>query len=76
MNSDELAEVQKRLRRAYELARLRRALLAFAPILVLVAGATMIGGRYAVAMPTGFLLFVGGVLAVLVLFAAIGYWLS
>lgn len=63
MNPEELADVQKRLRRAYELARLRRALLAFAPILVLVAGATVIGGRYAVAMPTGVLLFVGGVFA-------------
>ena len=63
MNPDELAKVQRRVRRAYELARLRRALWSFAPILVVVVGATLIGGRYAVAMPTGVLLFAGGVLA-------------
>jgi hypothetical protein len=63
MNPEELEAVQKRLRRAYELSRLRRALLGFAPILVLVGAAAVIGGRYNVAMPAGLLLFAGGVLA-------------
>ncbi len=55
--------VRKRVRRAYELARLRRALVGFAPILVLVAFATIVGGRYLIAIPAGALLFTGGVLA-------------
>jgi hypothetical protein len=63
MNPDDLQAVQERLRRAYELDRLRRALLGFAPILVLVAAAAIVGGRYRIAMPAGALLFAGGVLA-------------
>lgn len=63
MKPNDLAEVEKRVRRAYEVARLRRALFGFAPILIVVVGATLIGGRYAMAMPVGLLLFAGGVLA-------------
>jgi len=63
MKPNELDALKKRLRRAYELARLRAALLGFAPILVLVVTAAVLGGRYQIAMPAGALLFAGGVLA-------------
>jgi hypothetical protein len=63
MNADELVTVQRRIRRAYELSRLRGALVNFAPILVVVAIAIVVGGRYAFAVPAGVLLFVAGVFA-------------
>jgi hypothetical protein len=63
MSPEEIAGAQRRMRRAYELARLRRALWAVAPLLLLSAIVAAIGGRYAVALPTGLLLFAGGVLA-------------
>lgn len=63
MSPEELETVQRRLRRAYEVSRFRRALLGFAPILVLVVVAAVIGGRTKVAVPAGVLLFAAGVLA-------------
>jgi hypothetical protein len=63
MDSDQVDAVKQRLRRAYELDRLRRAVIGFAPVLVMIALAAVIGGRYAVSMPAGTLLFAGGVLA-------------
>ncbi len=38
-------------------------MIGFAPVLVMIALAAVIGGRYAVSMPAGTLLFAGGVLA-------------
>jgi hypothetical protein len=63
MNPEELEAVQKRIRRAYELSRLRHALVGFAPIIVLVGVAAVIGERHDVAVPAGLMLFAGGVIA-------------
>lgn len=62
MSPDDEA-VMKRVRRAYELDRLRRALLGFAPVLIVISVAIGMGKRHAVSMPAGLLLFAGGVLA-------------
>ncbi len=63
MDSDRLDAVKQRVRRAYELDRLRRALLGFAPMLLMIAVAAVIGSRYALSVPAGALLFVSGVLS-------------
>jgi hypothetical protein len=63
MDSERLDAVKERVRRAYELDRLRRAAAGFAPMLLMIGVASVIVGRYAVSMPAGVLLFAGGVLA-------------
>jgi hypothetical protein len=59
----ELRQVEKRLRRAYELRRLRNAVLGFAPMLALVIAAAVMGRRLNVALAAGVALFVLGVLS-------------
>jgi hypothetical protein len=63
MEPTELPKFQRRLRRAYELARLRHAFLGFLPMLLLMVVAALVGARLQIAIPAGALLFVGGVLA-------------
>ena len=50
MAPTELALLEQRYRRTYELARLRRALLGFVPMLILIATAVVFGGRPATAL--------------------------
>ncbi len=63
MNPAELAVVERRMRKVYERARLRHALLAFAPVLLLVAFAVLAGSRSAVTLLVGATLFPFGVFA-------------
>jgi hypothetical protein len=63
MTPTELRQVEKRLRRAYELRRLRNAVLGFAPMLALVVPAAVVGGRLGVALAVGVALFVFGVVS-------------
>lgn len=63
MAPTELDAMERRFRRVYELARLRRALLGFVPMLLLVLAAALFGGRPMLAIVLGPLLFAGGVLA-------------
>lgn len=58
-----LAQIERRLRRKYEWTRLRRALLGFAPVLLLVAAATCLTHRPSSAMGFGGALFAFGVVA-------------
>lgn len=63
MDPTELDALERRFRRVYERARLKRALLGFLPILVLVLASIAFGGRPEAAVVLGPLLFGGGVLA-------------
>jgi hypothetical protein len=45
MDSAELSRIERRLRRVYEWSRMRRALVGFAPVLVLVTAAVWLGER-------------------------------
>jgi hypothetical protein len=63
MNPAELTLLERRFRRAYELARLKSALWSFGPSWMLVLGAGAFGGRLDAALAIGPLLFAGGVLA-------------
>jgi hypothetical protein len=63
MDPTELEVLERRFRRVYERARLRRALVGFLPILVLVVASITFGGRPEAAIVVGPLLFGGGVLA-------------
>lgn len=62
MASSELA-LERRLRRAYEWSRLRRALVGFVPIVILVLAALIFGGRVSTVLVVGPLLFAFGVLS-------------
>jgi hypothetical protein len=61
MESPELKENERRARRAYESARLRRAAVAFAPILLLVTAAALAGHRFGYTLAFGAALFALGV---------------
>ncbi len=61
MESDELKRVEQRARLAYETSRLRRAIIAFAPILLLVIAAALIGQRVRYTLALGTALFTFGV---------------
>jgi hypothetical protein len=61
MDSTELARIERRVRRGYEWARLRRALLGFAPLLVIVAVAAAFARRPTVAAALGLTAFLLGV---------------
>ena len=58
MESAELEHAEKRARRAYELTRVRRAALAFAPVFLLILGAALIGERVGYILAFGAALFV------------------
>jgi hypothetical protein len=61
MESDDLQRAEKKARRAYELARVRRAALAFAPVVVLVVAAALLGERVGYILAFGSALFILGV---------------
>ncbi len=61
MESADLQHVEKRARRAYELTRVRRAALAFAPVFLLILGAALIGERVGYILAFGSGLYVLGV---------------
>lgn len=61
MDSTDLERAEQRARRAYEMARLRRAVLAFAPVLALIAVATLTGDHSGRSLALGAGLFVFGV---------------
>jgi hypothetical protein len=61
MDSADLKPTEARARRAYELTRVRRAALAFAPVVVLVAAASLLGERIGYVFAFGTLLFLFGV---------------
>jgi len=61
MESGDVQRVERRARAAYELARLRRAAIAFAPMLLLVAVAAVFGDRVRPALALGTSLFIVGV---------------
>lgn len=63
MAPTELDALERRLRRVYERARLRRAFVGFLPVLLLLAAALAFGGRAASVLVLGPVLFAGGVLA-------------
>lgn len=62
MDSIDLTLLRRRTRRAYEFARLRRALLGVAPVLVLVALAAWVGSRPVSTLGFGLATVCGGVL--------------
>jgi hypothetical protein len=61
MESADLQRAENLARRAYELTRVRRAALAFAPVLLLILGAALIGERVGYILAFGSGLFVLGV---------------
>lgn len=61
MTPNEVDALKKRLRLAYELRRLRDALLGFAPMLAIIILAAAVGGRLVLAITSGALLFLLGV---------------
>ena len=61
MESTDLQRTEMRSRRAYELTRVRRAAVAFAPVVVLVLAATLIGERVGYILAFGAALFMLGV---------------
>jgi len=63
MTATELRQLEKRLRRVYELRRFRNAVVGFAPMLPLVVAASLVGGRIGIALAAGVALFVVGVLS-------------
>jgi hypothetical protein len=63
MSPEQLVLVQRRVRRSYELSRLRSALLGFAPMLLLVVAAAFLSHRYTFALPAGTVLLLAGVAA-------------
>lgn len=63
MDSVELGVIERRVRLKYERARVRRALWAFAPVLMIIATATLLTKRPASALAFGALLFAFGVSA-------------
>lgn len=63
MESTDPEALERRFRRTYELARLKNALRAFIPMLLVVAASAAFGHRPAVVLVVGPLLFAAGVLA-------------
>jgi len=61
MESADLQRAEKRARRAYELTRVRRAALAFAPVVLLIVAAALIGERVGYVLAFGAGLFILGV---------------
>jgi hypothetical protein len=61
MESDELTKTEHRARLAYEASRLRRAVVAFAPVLLLAVAAALIGQRVEYTIAFGSALFAFGV---------------
>jgi hypothetical protein len=61
MDSTDLQQTERRARRAYEMSRLRRAILAFSPVLVLVVIAMITGRRSVPTLAFGSGVFVFGV---------------
>jgi len=61
MESVDLQGTERRARRAYELTRVRRAALAFAPVVLLVVGAALVGERVGYIFAFGVALFLLGV---------------
>ncbi len=61
MPSADLARVEHRVRRAYEWSRLRRAAIGFAPVLVLIGAAVVLGHDPAMVAVLGGVLFLAGV---------------
>jgi len=61
MESPDLKETEHRARRAYEVARLRSAAVAFAPVLLLMTGAALVGHRLGYTFAFGSALFALGV---------------
>jgi hypothetical protein len=61
MESTDAQQVERRARRAYEMSRLRRAIVAFAPMLSLVALAAVLGHRPWPTLALGASFFVAGV---------------
>jgi hypothetical protein len=61
MESVDLQGTESRARRAYELTRVRRAALAFAPVVVLIVGAVLIGEQVGYILAFGGALFLLGV---------------
>lgn len=55
--------LEQRLRRAYEWSRLRRALVGFVPVVILMLAAVVFGGRVSTVVVVGPLLFAFGVLS-------------
>jgi len=63
MTPSDVEALKRRLRRVYELGRLRSAVVGFAPMLALVVLAAVVGGRVVLATVAGALLFALGVLS-------------
>lgn len=63
MTPSDVEALKKRLRRVYELRRLRNAILGFVPMLGLIVLAAAVGGRIALAATAGAVLFVLGVVS-------------
>lgn len=61
MESTDLTLTERRARRAYETSRLWRAALAFAPVLVIVAGSALLGEHIGYTLACGAVLFAVGV---------------
>ncbi len=61
MESVELERIETRVRRAYEMSRVRRAAVAFAPVALLVGAAAIIGQRVGYTLAFGSALFMLGV---------------
>jgi hypothetical protein len=61
MDSADLSRIRQRMRRAYEWSRLRRAAVGFAPVLVLVSAAVVLGHDPGVVAILGCVLFLTGV---------------
>lgn len=63
MESIDLQAFERRARKAYELGRLKRAIIGFAPIVIPAAVGIALGGRPSFTIPFGVALFVAGVVA-------------
>jgi len=63
MDSVDLDQLCRKARVAYEWSRLRRALIGFAPALVVAAGASWLGGKPLASAPFGLGFFLAGVIA-------------
>jgi hypothetical protein len=61
MESHDLKDTERRARRAYESARLRRAAVAFAPVLLLMTATALVGHRFGYTLAFGSALFALGV---------------
>ncbi len=61
MGSVDFDQLERRARRAYEWSRVRRGAIGFAPALLVIAGAVLVGGRPSATLALGTALFVLGV---------------